>query len=132
MTGVQTCALPISAVAGRSTLLVALAAAGGFVVAGLWSVADRSGRRRPATLLLAALACMVVSQCLNAQTFERYFDPWVLLALGWLAAMAAGSGPASRQASLRWALGALSLAQLGMSAAVVLRPALTGPALGTW
>jgi len=82
----------------------------------------------PATILLAAILAMVLAQCLNAQTFERYFDPWVLLALGWLAAMAA---PASER-RLSWGALALTVLQLAMSTAVVLKPAFTGPALGVW
>lgn len=116
-------------VAGRSTLLVGLAAVGGCAVAGLWWIADRAGRRGAASLLLAALACMVLAQCLNAQTFERYFDPWVLLALAWLAAMGAGD---RREPTLVWGAGVLAAVQLAMSAAVVLRPAFTGPALPAW
>lgn len=115
-------------VSGRSTLLVALAAVGGFVLMGLWGLADRAGRRRSATLLLTALAAMVLAQCLNAQTFERYFDPWVLLALGWLAAMATGRA----DARLVWGMSILALLQFAMTCAVVLRPAYTGPALPAW
>jgi hypothetical protein len=116
-------------VAGRSTLLVGLAALGGAVLAGLWSLADRAGRGRSALMLLAAMAGMVASQSLNAQTFERYFDPWVLLSIGWLAAMAM---PRARERSLSVGLLLLTIAQLGMTLAVVLKPAFTGPTLGDW
>jgi hypothetical protein len=116
-------------VAGRSMLLVGLAGVGGAVLVGLWSLADRAGRGGSALMLLAAMAGMVASQCLNAQTFERYFDPWVLLALAWLAAMAT---PRVRERSLSVGLLLLAVAQLGMTLAVVLRPAFTGPALGNW
>ncbi len=117
------------AVQGRSTLLVGLSLVGGFVLAGAWMVADRAGRGRPAALLLAAMAAMVLAQCLNAQTFERYFDPWALLTLGWLSAMGASR---SRTPILTAGVTALALLQLAMSAAFVLRPAFTGPALGAW
>jgi hypothetical protein len=80
-------------------------------------------------MLLAAMAGMVAAQCLNAQTFERYFDPWVLLALGWMVAMAT---PKPRERSLSLGLVLLAVAQLGMTVAVVLRPAFNGPALGAW
>jgi hypothetical protein len=116
-------------VAGRSVLLVALAAVGGWVIMVLWGAADRLGRRMPASLLLVSIAAMVLAQCLNAQTFERYFDPWVLLALAWLAAMAT---PRVRERSLSVGLLLLAVAQFGMTLAVVLRPAFTGPALGHW
>jgi hypothetical protein len=110
-------------------LLVGLSALGGFMVAALWSRADRAGRGGAAGMLLAALAVMVLAQCLNAQTFQRYFDPWVLLAIGWLAAM--GSGERRERWLVRGTV-ALTAVQLVMSAAVVLKPALTGPALPAW
>jgi hypothetical protein len=115
--------------AGRSVLLVGLAGIGGAVLMGLWSLADRAGRGWAATMLLTAMAGMVASQCLNAQTFERYFDPWVLLALGWLVAMAA---PRAQERSLTIGLLLLTVAQFSMTVAVVLRPAFAGPALGAW
>jgi hypothetical protein len=117
------------AVAGRSALLVGLSAIGGLALAGLWWRADRAGRRGPAGMLLAAMAAMTLAQCLNAQTFERYFDPWVLLTLGWLAAMGARS---HREPWLVPGSLALAAAQLAMSAIVVLKPAFTGPSLGVW
>jgi len=116
-------------VAGRSTLLVGLAGLGAAVLAGVWSLADRAGRGRSAGMLLVAMAGMVAAQCLNAQTFERYFDPWVLLSIGWLAAMAT---PHARERSLSVGMLLLAAAQIGMSVAVVLRPAFIGPALGNW
>jgi hypothetical protein len=116
-------------VAGRSTLLVGLAGLGAAVLAGVWSLADRAGRGRSAGMLLVAMAGMVAAQCLNAQTFERYFDPWVLLSIGWLAAMAT---PHARERSLSVGMLLLAAAQIAMSVAVVLRPAFTGPALGNW
>ena len=116
-------------VGGRSTLLVALAAIGGFATAGLWLRADRCGRGAAANMLLAALVTMVLAQCLNAQTFQRYFDPWALLAVGWLAAMGASAG---REPWLLRGFAALGVVQFAMCVAVVLRPALTGAALPPW
>ena len=116
-------------VQGRSALLVGLSLVGGFVLAGAWLLADRAGRGRPAGLLLAALGAMVLAQCLNAQTFQRYFDPWVLLALAWLAAMGAGTRPSPW---LTRGVVALALLQLAMSVGFVLKPAFTGPPLGAW
>jgi hypothetical protein len=116
-------------VVGRSVLLVGFAGVGAGVLMGLWGLADRAGRGGAALMLLAAMAGMVASQCLNAQTFERYFDPWVLLALGWMAAM---TTPRAQERSLSVGLLLLAVAQLGMTVAVVLRPAFSGPALGAW
>ena len=119
-------ALP--APSGRSLAMIALAGVGALVVTALRERAARIGHAWPATLLLAAVLCMGVAQCLNAQTFQRYFDPWALLAVGWLVAM--GQGVDSR--SDRWSIrGAALLAalQLGMSAAVVFKPAFMGAPL---
>lgn len=117
------------AVAGRSVLLVGLAGVGAGVLMGLSGLADRSGRGRSAAMLLVALAGMVAAQSLNAQTFERYFDPWILLTLGWLVALGASG---ARQPRLTVGLALLASLQLVMSAVVVVRPALLGPALGAW
>jgi hypothetical protein len=105
--------------------MILLAGLGVVVAAALRERAARVGHAWPATLLLAALLCMGLAQCLNAQTFQRYFDPWALLAVGWLVAM--GQGADSR--SDRWCVrGAVLLAvlQFGMSAVVVFKPALAG------
>ncbi len=96
------------AVNGRSVVLVFLAGLGGFVACGLYERASRRGHAREATMLLCALAVMAVAQSLNAQTFQRYFDPWVLLALGWLVAM--GQGSDSR--SDRWCVNGMALLAL--------------------
>ena len=117
------------AVGGRSVLLVGLAGVGGGVLMGLWGLADRAGRGRAAVMLLVALAGMVAAQSLNAQTFERYFDPWILLTLGWLVAL---SAPGTLQPRLTFGLALLAALQLAMSAIVVLKPALLGPRLGVW
>lgn len=116
-------------VAGRSVALVGCSLVGGFVLSGLWLRADRAGRGAAGTLLLAAMGGMVLSQCLNAQTFQRYFDPWALLAIGWLAAMGV-RGP--REPWLMRGAFGLACVQLAMSASAVLGPAFTGPPLGTW
>ena len=116
-------ALP--APSGRSLAMIALAGVGALVATALRERAARIGHAWPATLLLAAVLCMGVAQCLNAQTFQRYFDPWALLAVGWLIAM--GQGVDAR--SDRWCVrGAALLAalQLVMSAVVVFKPAFMG------
>jgi hypothetical protein len=116
-------------VAGRSVLLVGLGGMGAGLLMGLWGLADRAGRGGVALMLLAAMAGMVASQSLNAQTFERYFDPWALLAISWLAAMAA---PRAQERSLLVGVMLLAVVQFSMTTAVVLRPAFVGPALGVW
>lgn len=111
---------------GRSVAMLGLAGLGALAVAALRERAARIGRAWPASLLLLAMLGMGFAQCLNAQTFQRYFDPWALLTIGWLVAM--GQGMQSR--SDRWcSRGAwlLALVQLSMSAVAVLRPAMFGP-----
>jgi hypothetical protein len=75
--------------------------------------------------LLAAMAGMALSQAANAQTFQRYFDPWVLLAIGWLVAMGFRRGDQG-QGLIRAGLGVLALGQLAMAAVAVLGPAVWG------
>ena len=98
---------------------------------GLWGLADRSGRHVYALLLLAAMLGMTLLQALNAQTFQRYFDPWALLALGWLAAMAMGRG-AAKDSLILGGMAVLAVVQAAGSVAGVLRPAFMGPALPPW
>ena len=113
---------------GRSLSMIALAGVGGLVLAALRERAARIGHAWPATLLLAALLCMGLAQCLNAQTFQRYFDPWSLLAVGWLVAMGQGVDATSDRWCVRGA-GVLSVVQIAMSAAVVFKPAFLGAPL---
>ncbi len=116
-------ALP--APSGRSVSMIVLAGLGVVVAAALRERAARVGHAWPATLLLAALLCMGLAQCLNAQTFQRYFDPWALLAVGWLVAMGQGVDARSDRWCVRGAA-LLALVQFGMSAVVVFKPALAG------
>jgi hypothetical protein len=74
---------------------------------------------------------MSLTQCLNAQTFQRYFDPWVLLALGWMVAMALGSDR-SKRAPLLAGMLTLAVIQAGGSVISVIVPAFTGPRLPAW
>ena len=117
-------------VRGRSVLLVVLCGIGGWVLAGLWRLAGPSGRH-PQTLLMLAVCGMSLTQCLNAQTFQRYFDPWVLLALGWMVAMALGSDR-SKRAPLLAGMLTPAVIQAGGSVISVIVPAFTGPRLPAW
>jgi hypothetical protein len=114
----------------RSLLITSLAGLGAAAMAMLLAAAAARGRRVEAWGVTLMLASMATAQAANAQTFQRYFDPWVLLALGWLVAM--GWGGAGR--GDRWCAAGLlllSLAQLVMSVRAVLAPAFTGPALAS-
>lgn len=118
-------------VQGRSVLLVVLSAFGGAVLIGLWTLADRSGRHIHALLLLAAVFGMALTQCFNAQTFQRYFDPWILLTLGWMVAMALGT-ERMKDAPLIAGMIVLAAVQAAGSVVGVIAPALTGPVLPAW
>lgn len=110
---------------GRSMAVVGMASVGGAVLALLWSAAQVRGRGRQAAWLLLAMAGMALAQAANAQTFQRYFDPWVLLAIGWLVAMGFRPG-APGHGLVRAGVWLLAAAQLAMSAVAVLGPALLG------
>lgn len=72
---------------GRSLPLAVLAFVGAFCTLALWDRAARVGRGRHAAVIVVTIGAFAMVQALNSQTFERYFDPFLLLALGWLAAL---------------------------------------------
>jgi len=74
---------------------------------------------------------MSLTQCFNAQTFQRYFDPWVLLTLGWMVAIVLGRDRAKCTPLLVGML-VLAVIQASGSAMSVLIPAFTGPRLPAW
>lgn len=113
---------------GRSTLLVSLAGIGTLELVLLAGAARAHGRSREALLVVLAGAAMTASQVANAQTFERYFDPWILLFVGWLAAM----GIASPARPGRWTVAglvAMGVIQAALSMRSVLWYAFTGPSM---
>jgi hypothetical protein len=126
---------PIWSIAARTPLtadiswgVVACAGLGGAVVVALTWRAAAAGNARAAWIIGSMLAAMTLAQMANAQNFERYFDPWVLLGLCWL--VAAGSREGSP--GDRWCMGGIALltaAQLAMSVAQVYAPAFTGAPL---
>jgi K+ transporter len=81
-----------------------------------------------ATVTVVALVALFVVQAGNSQVWERYFDPAVLVALAWLAAM--GIDRTRPHSAGRLALGALVLAavQAAISAVTVWLPAFRGNA----
>jgi len=110
----------------RSMLLVPLAGIGVLELVLLIGAACAQGRSREAMLVVLAGAAMTASQVANAQTFERYFDPWILLFVGWLAAM----GIAAPARPCRWTirgLVAMGAIQAALTVRAVLWPAFTGP-----
>jgi hypothetical protein len=105
-------------VADRALPMVLLAAAGAVTVARLAAAAVGGGRRRETLLLAATGAAWVAAQSMNAQAFQRYLEPPVLIGLAWLTALA--PRPAGRAAEAGPAL--LALLLLAGSAATIYRP----------
>jgi hypothetical protein len=112
----------------RSPFVIACAMAGTMVLSVLWIRAAEVGRGRMATVTVVALLALFVVQAGNSQVWERYFDPAVLVALAWLAAM--GIDRTRPHSAGRLALGALVLAavQAAISAVTVWLPAFRGNA----
>jgi hypothetical protein len=93
------------AVMDRSILLVAGAAFGALVLVMLMRAAAARGNAREALILGIGLACWLAAQVVNPAAWQRYFDPIILAAVCWLAALGV---PRGRQVSV--AVGALVLA----------------------
>jgi len=118
-------------VGGRSCALVGLAGVGACVLCALATRANRRGRGWQAGMLLAAIAAMTIAQSLNAQTFQRYFDPWALLAIAWLTAMGLGFDARGDRWCLR-ATALLAVMQFAMTWVAVLKPAFSETPLPLW
>lgn len=73
--------------AGRSVVLLFGATLGGGVAGALFGLLARSGRTRAAWLMLGFAASFLAAYSANLQAFQRYFDPIVLLAIGWTLAL---------------------------------------------
>jgi hypothetical protein len=81
-------------VADRSLVLAALAAVGGAVTVALWRAAARHAMKRPAAILLVAMLSLAVAQAGTVRTYQRYFEPVLLVLLALLVTM----GPLSSNA----------------------------------
>lgn len=75
-------------VADRSLLIFVLAAAGGVVLVGLWRAAVRAAMSRPALIVLVAIASLALAQAGTVRTYQRYFEPALLVLLALLATFA--------------------------------------------
>jgi hypothetical protein len=107
-------------IADRALPLLLLAAAGAVTVARLAAAAASGGRRRETLLLAATGAAWIAAQSMNAQAFQRYLEPPVLIGLAWLTALA--PRPPGRAAEAGPAL--LALLLLAGSVATIYRPIL--------
>ena len=81
--------LPV--IGDRSVVLILGASLGGFVAGSLHGLLASAGRSRAGWLLIGFAASFIVAYTANAQAFQRYFDPPVLLALGWALALTIGA-----------------------------------------
>ena len=75
----------------RSLVLILGSGLGGLVAGTLFGLLMRGGRTRAAWLLVGFAISFVAAYTANLQAFQRYFDPPVLLLLGWAAALAVGA-----------------------------------------
>jgi hypothetical protein len=109
-------------VADRSLLIALLAPLGAVLLLALWRAAEREGHRAPAAVLLVAIASLAVAQAGTVRTYQRYFEPLLLILLALLAALGPlGTGradPAQRRRAFV-SLGLLSGLQLAGCVAVV-------------
>jgi hypothetical protein len=103
-------------VAQRSFAIAALAAVGGAVLVVLWRAAARNGMQRQAAVVLVAVGCLAVAQAGTIRTYQRYFEPPLLICLALLVTFA----PA-RPSRTRLVVGALCALQLAGCFAVVFR-----------
>lgn len=76
-------------IADRSPIILLGGGVGAVALAALYLDARRAQRAGSALVVLAAFAAFAVAHVANSQIFQRYYDPMVLLTLGWLAACAA-------------------------------------------
>lgn len=94
--------------ASRSPVIVGAASVGALALAVLWVRAAEIGRGRHATVVLVGLLSVFAVQAGNSQVWQRYFDPAILVALCWLAAL--GIDRTRPHSAGRAALGGLLLA----------------------
>jgi hypothetical protein len=103
-------------VAQRSFAIAALAALGAALLVVLWRAAARNAMQRPAAVVLVAVASLAVAQAGTIRTYQRYFEPPLLICLALLITFAA-----PRPSRTRVAIGALCALQLAGCLAVVYR-----------
>jgi len=100
------------AIKDRSILLAAGAPAGALVLCMMLRAAAARGHARQATILTLGLACWLAAQIVNPAAWQRYFDPIILTAVVWLAALGT---PALRLKSVTAGALVLALMMSGLS-----------------
>lgn len=91
---------------GRSIVLFLGSGLGGFTTGALFGLVSRADRSRAAWLMLGFAVSFLAAYTANAQAFQRYFDPPVLLALGWALSLSSGastSGGVVSSGRIAWA-----------------------------
>ncbi|MBL0921920.1 MAG: hypothetical protein IBJ10_07305 [Phycisphaerales bacterium] len=73
----------------RSVVPVVLAPMGALMALLLWRTAKAAGRARQASILVFGLVCWMAAQTANAQAWQRYCEPLILIFLAWMACLAA-------------------------------------------
>ena len=81
--------LPV--LASRSSLLLPGSVLGGLTAGLLLGLVSSAGRTRAGWLMIGFAASFLAAYTANAQAFQRYFDPMVLLAIGWTMLLASGA-----------------------------------------
>jgi hypothetical protein len=94
-------------VADRSFTIAILAALGAALLVILWRAAARNAMQRPAAVVLVAIASLALAQAGTARTYQRYFEPPLLVCLALLVTFA----PLRRPTTVR-VIGALCVLQL--------------------
>lgn len=96
----------------RSVLLALGAPVGALILCMLLRAAAARGHARQATILAIGLACWLAAQVVNPAAWQRYFDPVILTAVIWLAALGT---PASRWRPVTAGALVLALMMSGLS-----------------
>jgi len=116
----------LPAPADRSLVLVLLAGAGAWVVTHAWRRLRAAGHGADALVLVAVLAGWTAAHCLNAQTWQRYAEPLLLVWLAWACAIVLRAGGDTDGVIRRWWIGPaiLTALQFGLLSLTLLRPLL--------
>ncbi len=97
------------AIGRRSLVLPPLAAYGAFVLLRVTRAGIAAGRTREIVVLLVGAAAWAAAQAFNAQAWQRYCEPMVLLTLAWAVALAWPGAPGAPPRR-RWWIGPALLA----------------------